>query len=100
MKLKAIIPFSWAHAGVRIEHFPVGAIIETNDQDLVDVATAERWAEIDSGAATPVAPELPEEEAPAPEVPAVDLASDPPSEEVQEVTEVPVAPKRGRAKQQ
>ena len=45
MKLTAKTAFSWAHRGVQIEHFEVGQVIETEDQDLIDVATAEGWAE-------------------------------------------------------
>jgi len=100
MKLKTIIPFSWAHRGVRIEHFVAGAIIETDDQDLVTVSIAERWAEIDSGGAAPVDAEVPTEEVPALEDPAVDPAPEALGEDAPEVPEAPVAPKRGRSKQQ
>ncbi len=44
MELKAKQAFSWAHQGVSIEHFEKGQIIETDDQDLIDVATQEGWA--------------------------------------------------------
>lgn len=100
MKLKAIIPFSWAHGGVRIEHFAAGAILETDDQDLIAVSTTERWAEIDSGESAPVIPEVSTEEASPPEDPAVDSSPDAPSEELPSSPEAPVAPKRGRAKPQ
>lgn len=45
MQLKAKKDFSWAHAGVRIEHYAKGALIETDDQDLIRVAREEGWAE-------------------------------------------------------
>ena len=47
MKLTAKTAFSWAHRGVEIEHFEAGQEIETEDQDLIDVATAEGWADAD-----------------------------------------------------
>jgi hypothetical protein len=44
MELKAKQAFSWAHQGTQVEHFEKGQIIETEDQDLIDVATQEGWA--------------------------------------------------------
>jgi hypothetical protein len=44
MRLKAIKPFSWAHRGCEVESFEAGQVIETEDRDLIDVATAEGWA--------------------------------------------------------
>jgi len=44
MQLKAKEDFSWAHAGVRIEHYAKGAIIETEDEDLIRVSREEGWA--------------------------------------------------------
>lgn len=44
MKLTAIKDFSWAHRGVEIEQFEKGAVIETEDADLIKVATEEGWA--------------------------------------------------------
>lgn len=44
MELKAKQAFSWAHQGTQVEHFEKGQIIETEDQDLIDVATKEGWA--------------------------------------------------------
>lgn len=51
MKLIAQQPFSWAHRGVLVEHFAEGQVIETDDQDLIDVATREGWAEIEGAKA-------------------------------------------------
>lgn len=45
MKLIAIAAFSWAHAGIVVERFEPDQVIETDDQDLIDVATREGWAE-------------------------------------------------------
>lgn len=44
MKLIATQNFSWAHRGVEVEHFEKGAVIETEDADLIKVATDEGWA--------------------------------------------------------
>lgn len=44
MKLIAQRDFSWAHRGVEVEHFEAGAEIETDDDDLIGVSTAEGWA--------------------------------------------------------
>ena len=43
MKLIAQTDFSWAHRGVVVEHFAAGAEIETEDEDLIEVSTAEGW---------------------------------------------------------
>lgn len=48
MKLTAIKDFNWAHAGVRVEEFAKGAVIETDDPDLIEVATREGWAKAPS----------------------------------------------------
>lgn len=45
MQLKAKQAFSWAHGGVRVESFEAGQVIETDDADLIEVATREGWAE-------------------------------------------------------
>ena len=44
MKLIAQKNFSWAHRGVEVEHFEAGVEIETDDEDLIEVSTAEGWA--------------------------------------------------------
>lgn len=44
MKLIAQQDFSWAHRGVEVEHYQAGAEIETDDEDLLEVSTAEGWA--------------------------------------------------------
>lgn len=43
MKLKVKTPFKWAHQGVRVEEFEPGQVIETDDQDLIDVSLHEGW---------------------------------------------------------
>lgn len=43
MKLTVKKPFSWAHRGITVEHFEAGQVIETEDQDLIDVSTKEGW---------------------------------------------------------
>lgn len=48
MKLTAITNFSWTHRGVELEHFEAGQVIETEDQDLIDVSATEGWAEAES----------------------------------------------------
>ena len=43
--LKAKTNFSWAFRGCDVVEFKEGEDIDTDDQDLVDVATAEGWAD-------------------------------------------------------
>jgi hypothetical protein len=43
MKLTVIAGFSWAHRGVLVEAFEVGAVIETDDEDLILVGMGEGW---------------------------------------------------------
>lgn len=45
MKFKVKKPFSWAHRGVEIVNYATGEEIETDDADLIDVATSEQWIE-------------------------------------------------------
>ena len=45
MKLTAKTAFSWAHRGVEVEQFEAGQVIDTENQDLIEVATAEGWAD-------------------------------------------------------
>ena len=45
MKLKVIKPFDWAHQNVRVESFAKGQTIETEDEDLIRVATEEGWVQ-------------------------------------------------------
>lgn len=49
MLLKVKEPFKWAHEHVRVVEYAPGVdednIIETDDQDLIDVALREGWAE-------------------------------------------------------
>lgn len=49
MQLKAIKDFSWAHRHVEIREYKVDDIIDTEDQDLIEVSTREGWA-IDAAA--------------------------------------------------
>lgn len=43
MELKVIKPFDWAHQGVRVESFAKDQVISTEDEDLIRVATDEKW---------------------------------------------------------
>lgn len=43
MKLKVIKAFEWAHQNVRVESYAKGQTIETEDEDLIRVATSEGW---------------------------------------------------------
>lgn len=45
MQLKAKENFSWAHRGVQIEHFEKGQVIDTDDEDLIEVSSREGWVE-------------------------------------------------------
>lgn len=45
MELIALQDFSWAHGGVRVEEFKKDQAIETEDADLIEVASREGWAE-------------------------------------------------------
>ena len=45
MLLKVKEPFKWAHEHVRVVEYQAGDEIETDDQDLIDVATTEGWIE-------------------------------------------------------
>lgn len=44
MELIALQDFSWAHGGVRVEEFKKDQVIQTEDADLIEVATREGWA--------------------------------------------------------
>lgn len=55
MQLKVIKPFSWAHRGCEIEHFAEDDMITTEDKDLIEVATREKWAVDESKAKSPPA---------------------------------------------
>lgn len=44
MKLKAKQDFDWAHRGVQVESFKKGQVIDTEDADLIEVSTREKWA--------------------------------------------------------
>jgi len=55
MKLIAQQDFSWAHRGVEVEHFEAGAVIDTDDQDLIDVSISEGWAAPADGEEVPPA---------------------------------------------
>ncbi len=43
IKLKVKTPFKWAHQGVEVEEFEKNQVIETEDADLIRVATDEGW---------------------------------------------------------
>jgi hypothetical protein len=68
MKLVALKNFSWAHEGVRIEEFEKEQVIETDDEDLIEVAVREKWVKAASKAEGKSKPEKAE----TPEVPAAD----------------------------
>lgn len=63
MELIALQDFSWAHGGVRVEEFKKDQVIETEDADLIEVASREGWAE----PVKPAEPEQPADEATAPQ---------------------------------
>lgn len=44
MNLKVKQAFDWAHHGVAVVSYAVGDEIETDDQDLIEVALREGWA--------------------------------------------------------
>lgn len=54
MKLEILKGFAFAHDGTRVVEYLAGTTVETDDAELVAVATAEGWA-AEAGAA-PVAP--------------------------------------------
>lgn len=56
MKLSITKTFDFAHGGHRVVRYEAGQEIEAEDQELVDVATAEGWAEPE-GKAQAAAPE-------------------------------------------
>lgn len=58
MQLKAIKDFSWAHRHVEIREYKKDDLIETDDEDLIRVATAEKWAkQVKEGKAQQQSPE-------------------------------------------
>lgn len=58
MQLKAIKDFSWAHRHVEIQEYKKEDLIETDDADLIRVATDEKWAKVvKEGKAQQQAPE-------------------------------------------
>jgi|GEM_PF-1662489 len=58
MQLKAIKDFSWAHRHVEIREYKKDDVIETEDEDLIRVATDEKWAKaVKEGKAQQQAPE-------------------------------------------
>lgn len=54
MKLEILKGFAFAHGGIRVVEYQAGTTVETDDAELVAVATAEGWA-AEAGAA-PAAP--------------------------------------------
>lgn len=44
MQLKVKKAFKWAHRHVDVQEFEVGDVIDTEDEDLIRVATEEGWA--------------------------------------------------------
>lgn len=49
MTLTVKKPFDWAHRGVQIEHFEAGRDISDQEQELIEVAEREGWAEREGG---------------------------------------------------
>lgn len=43
MQLKVKKAFKWAHRHVEVQEFEVGEVIDTEDEDLIRVATDEGW---------------------------------------------------------
>ena len=60
MKLKVIKPFDWAHDHVRVESYGKGQTIDTEDADLIRVATEEGW--VKPTRSNPSAPSMTEQE--------------------------------------
>lgn len=54
MQLKALRSFSYSCDGIHLEQYEAGQIIDTEDEGMIRVATAEGWVE-----ATAVNPEKP-----------------------------------------
>ncbi len=44
MKLKITKDFAFAHRGCDVVQYQAGTEVETDDQELIDVALAEKWA--------------------------------------------------------
>lgn len=44
MKLKVKQDFAWAHGGVTVINYVKGQVVETEDADLIEVSTREKWA--------------------------------------------------------
>lgn len=49
MKLQILKSFSFAHDGIRVEHYVADTEVETEDPELVKVATKEKWAKLVKG---------------------------------------------------
>lgn len=45
MKLKVLKNFSWAHRHVHVKEYVKGQVIDTEDEDLIAVATKEKWVQ-------------------------------------------------------
>lgn len=46
MKLEITKDFAFAHGGNRVVQYMAGQSVETDDPELVEVATAEGWAKV------------------------------------------------------
>lgn len=58
MQLKVVKDFSWAHRHVEIREYKKDDVIETDDDDLIRVAIAEKWAkQVKEGKAQQQSPE-------------------------------------------
>lgn len=56
MQLKVIKPFSWAHRNVHVVEYDKGEVIETDDQDLIEVSLREKWTQKSKGGQPDPAP--------------------------------------------
>ncbi len=59
-KLKVKKPFKWAHRHVDVKEYAPGDVIDTDDADLIRVATEEGWASAGRGPAKPDAGDAPD----------------------------------------
>lgn len=56
MQLKVIKPFSWAHRNVHVVEYDKGEVIDTDDQDLIEVSLREKWTQKSKGSQPEQAP--------------------------------------------
>jgi hypothetical protein len=44
MKLKIKVDFAFGHRGVDVRHYAAGDVVDTDDADMIEIATREGWA--------------------------------------------------------